>query len=85
MGFQKVPVFEGGRLAFPPPPGALCLLAGPSPRGAHKHVVVARVSHEGLLEPSHDPHPDGTMLAGEAEWAGLFVVVDPRRLMLNLA
>ena len=84
MGFQKVALSEGGRLQFPPPEGALCLLAGPSPRGVHKHVVVARASAGGVLVGAHDPHPDGTMLAGDAEWAGLFVVTDPRRVMLNL-
>ena len=49
------------------------LLRGRSPRGAHGHVVLARVTaSEGVppaFEMLFDPHPDDTFLADPAEEA----------------
>lgn len=69
--FLKVPL-TSGELPFATP-GALCILAGPSPRGSHKHAVVARANGV-AFEIVHDPHPDGTGLAGAPQWAGFFVM-----------
>lgn len=40
----KVPLDAKGQLPFATGTSTLCLLAGPSPRGSHKHVIVARVT-----------------------------------------
>ena len=76
LAFLKVPLADG-RLTFCLQSGAAevhCIVAGPSPRGDFKHCVVARVTGSELTPtPIHDPHPEGGMLAGPAEWAGFFV------------
>ncbi len=74
LAFLKV-ALTSGKLQFAVD-HALCILAGPSPRGSHKHAVVART--RGMdFELAHDPHPDGTGLAGPANWAGFFVMREP--------
>lgn len=72
--FLKVALADG-ELAFETPK-AVCLLAGPSPRGDFKHVIVARTAGKGF-ESMHDPHPDAAGLAGPPVWAGFFVQVAP--------
>jgi hypothetical protein len=56
--------------------GVLCILAGKSPRGDHKHCVVGVIDPKSGCETSltviHDPHPDGTGL-DDFQWAGFFV------------
>ena len=59
--------------------GALCVAAGGSPRGEHKHVVVAQVDCEDgrTLRCIHDPHPDGRGITEHQEsWAGFIVPLD---------
>lgn len=83
LAFVKISLTEtGGRLQFPAGP-AICILAGPSPRGDFKHAVVARVveneiSGEGEgaqgFRIIHDPYPDATGLAGDPAWAGFVVM-----------
>ncbi|MBI40836.1 MAG: hypothetical protein CMF59_14660 [Leptospiraceae bacterium] len=74
MAFLKV-TLESGRLPFPAD-GILCVLAGPSPRGSHRHIIVARTS--GVeFQPLHDPHPAGGNLAGDPVWAGFILPLDP--------
>lgn len=52
--------------------GKLCILRGTSPRGDFGHVVVARRKGD-QFEMVHDPHPDGTFLAGdEFGWCMFF-------------
>jgi hypothetical protein len=78
LGFFKIMLDDEGRLPFAP--GALemiCLVAGDSPRGSHRHVVVARVPPSSLTpEFVFDPHPSGDMIRSKS-WAGLFVVSPP--------
>jgi hypothetical protein len=90
LGFLKIELPQAAPESSgstPPPPqlpfapagesgSALCVLAGPSPRGAHRHAVVGRAIGR-RLEPVFDPHPDGGMLAGPPVWAGFFISVDP--------
>lgn len=87
LAFVKINLAAtNGRLEFPAGP-ALCVLAGPSPRGDYKHAVVARVHASGDVqigrdfEIVHDPHPDGRGLAGAPVWAGFVVLraADPDR------
>lgn len=79
LAFLKVDLQKSeNELSFPTGP-ALCVLAGPSPRGAFRHAVVARVAAVGRglvsrFEIVHDPHPDGGGLAGPPVWAGFFVL-----------
>ena len=72
LTFLKVPL-ENGRLEFPPSDRTPCLLAGNSPRGDFRHVVVAETRGIGF-HPLHDPHPDATFLRGDPTWAGFFVL-----------
>jgi hypothetical protein len=44
LSLLKLPLDVNGQLPFATGAATLCLLAGPSPRGSHKHVVVARVA-----------------------------------------
>ncbi|MCR9143019.1 MAG: hypothetical protein NXI24_12265 [bacterium] len=72
-----------GSLEFPAGP-AVCVLAGPSPRGDFKHAVVGRVQPgSDKDDPTaigtdftilHDPHPDDTGLAGPPVWVGFFAL-----------
>ena len=77
LGFTKVGCFDGA-LEFAPvgEGGCWCVIAGPSPRGDHRHAVVGRARGKALVA-EWDPHPDGRMLAGPAVWCGLFVALDP--------
>eukprot|EP00930_Biecheleria_cincta_P088654 TRINITY_DN77905_c0_g1_i1.p1 TRINITY_DN77905_c0_g1~~TRINITY_DN77905_c0_g1_i1.p1 ORF type:complete len:168 (+),score=15.09 TRINITY_DN77905_c0_g1_i1:139-642(+) len=59
--------------------GKLCILRGKSPRGAHGHVVVARIQR--IMADTgpefdfvHDPHPDGNFLDASEPygWVMLF-------------
>eukprot|EP00667_Euglena_gracilis_P029413 EG_transcript_38921 len=78
LAFLKVSLTPEGRLLFPLP-GAqpVCLLTGKSPRGDHKHVVVAQVVDGSSFQTLHDPHPDGRGLDGALAWAGFFVALCP--------
>lgn len=73
----------GKRLDFPVPAGTICVAAGPSPRGAHKHAVVGKVGKDGqTIECLFDPHPDRTGLElGVVYWAGFFTAIDPVALL----
>jgi hypothetical protein len=87
LSFLKLRLDTSGHLPFalqPPELGRpLCLLAGKSPRGDHKHVVVGRVRADGVgIEAVHDPiGSDGGGLDGPGEWAGFFVQVAPARMV----
>mmetsp|Transcript_777 Transcript_777/g.1495 ORF Transcript_777/g.1495 Transcript_777/m.1495 type:complete len:135 (+) Transcript_777:50-454(+) len=78
LGFMKVETPDGS-LPFPPSSqdtDVFCILAGPSPRGAHKHAVVGKANGKTLTCVA-DPHPDATMLGGAPVWAGFFVALNP--------
>ena len=75
LTFLKVPLLHGA-LSFPPGERTTCLLAGNSPRGDFRHVIVAETRGNGF-HPLHDPHPDATFLRGDPTWAGFFVVGRP--------
>ncbi|KAK3264130.1 hypothetical protein CYMTET_27106 [Cymbomonas tetramitiformis] len=79
--FLKVRLLDG-RLEFPfqAPDNfsCYCVLAGPSPRGAHKHCVVGKVV-DSEFEVAHDPYPSGGNLAGSPEWAGFFLSLHPAK------
>jgi len=63
------------RLPFGSAAQTLCILTGKSPRGDHKHCVVARVDDDGFgLSIVHDPHPDGSGLEAPFGWAGFFAL-----------
>lgn len=50
-----------------PTPRVHCILTGPSPRNPVAHAVIGEwAGVETRIV--HDPHPDGTGLAGPAEW-----------------
>mmetsp|Transcript_3032 Transcript_3032/g.6907 ORF Transcript_3032/g.6907 Transcript_3032/m.6907 type:complete len:134 (+) Transcript_3032:214-615(+) len=79
LGFMKVGL-EEGVLPFAvceEDTKSVCIIAGPSPRGSHKHCVVAEACGTGLRG-IMDPHPDATMLGGPPVWAGFFVKLDPK-------
>ncbi|HBS06849.1 MAG TPA: hypothetical protein DEA96_17900 [Leptospiraceae bacterium] len=75
--FLKVEL-KDGRLIFPCASGILCLIAGESPRGDYRHVILARTAQNGF-EPVHDPYPEGGNLAGDPLWAGFILPLDPAR------
>eukprot|EP01006_Ploeotia_vitrea_P017853 TRINITY_DN49086_c0_g2_i1.p1 TRINITY_DN49086_c0_g2~~TRINITY_DN49086_c0_g2_i1.p1 ORF type:complete len:160 (+),score=16.45 TRINITY_DN49086_c0_g2_i1:45-482(+) len=75
LTFIKI-VLKDGKLENPVAKDTLCLLAGKSPRGDHRHVVVGKGSGTDLEE-VFDPHPDNTGLDGPFMWAGLFVAINP--------
>ena len=79
LGFVKVPLKD--QKPFYASPGAhiVCILTGKSPRGNHKHCVLARMETEGF-ELLHDPHPSREMIT-DYEWAGLFVALTPSTLI----
>lgn len=66
---------RGDRLEFPVR-DCYCIAAGPSPRGAFRHAIVALAADRTLIL-AHDPYPAGGGLAGPAEWAGFFVSRNP--------
>ena len=72
LAFMKIKLDEQGGLPFPClSPNVLCIVAGKSPRGDHKHCVVGHiVSYQ--VELIHDPHPDRSMIETK-EWAAVFV------------
>jgi len=75
--FAKFELLDN-KLAFPTRTGTLVLIAGLSPRGDHKHVVLARVAGTGGLGESfevvHDPFPEASPpFLRTFEWVGLFV------------
>ena len=82
LGFLKVTLNESGELNFFPGEG-LCLLAGNSPRGPHRHVVIAKISSSSPLRPIpiFDPHPSDAFLSGIPLWAGFFIALDPHQTM----
>ncbi|MEM7179276.1 MAG: hypothetical protein AAF518_00065 [Spirochaetota bacterium] len=73
LSFLKVNL-EAGKLAFPAP-DSLCILAGNSPRGNHRHAVVARSLVSREFELVFDPHPDNTGIIGVPLWVGFFVAL----------
>ena len=75
MAFLKIDLVMG-ELVHPTAEGLLLLLAGPSPRGSHRHIVVGRTANNGF-ECLHDPYPNGGGLAGEPLWAGFLLPLDP--------
>lgn len=78
QAFLKVDLTDG-RLPYPAAAGLLCLLAGPSPRGTHRHVVLGRTlkNPAGGFEILHDPFPEAGNLAGPPQWAGFFLPLNP--------
>ena len=68
LGVLKVPLTDNN-LTFPTT-RSLCIVAGKSPRGDHKHCVVCTASGT-TFELTHDPHKDGTGLDSH-EWALFF-------------
>ena len=77
----KVPLNEHGKMAFGlgvAGMAAPCVVAGGSPRGDHKHCVVARLCGDEFMF-IHDPHPDGSMLSDNwaGSWAGFLVATEP--------
>jgi hypothetical protein len=59
---------------------ALCIVSGPSPRGDFDHAIVGRMTGaEGaeLYEVVHDPHPEGTGIAGRPRDFTFLVPNDP--------
>jgi len=77
LGFAKFALNEN-KLEFPTRTGTLVLVAGLSPRGDHKHVVLARVAGTGELSDSleivHDPYPKAIPpYLRTFEWVGMFV------------
>eukprot|EP01062_Namystynia_karyoxenos_P011813 TRINITY_DN14240_c0_g1_i1.p1 TRINITY_DN14240_c0_g1~~TRINITY_DN14240_c0_g1_i1.p1 ORF type:complete len:168 (+),score=58.16 TRINITY_DN14240_c0_g1_i1:78-506(+) len=74
LAMRKVPPAE---LRSDTDAGRLCIIRGKSPRGAHGHVVVGKVSFtpEVKYEHLHDPHPDGTFL-DPAEAVGWVMFLD---------
>mmetsp|Transcript_31439 Transcript_31439/g.60617 ORF Transcript_31439/g.60617 Transcript_31439/m.60617 type:complete len:380 (-) Transcript_31439:192-1331(-) len=78
--FMKVPLADGAlpfALHLPGATWCYCILAGPSPRGPHKHCVVGKIVGEDSPAPFHDPFPAGGMLAGPAEWCGVLMALAP--------
>jgi hypothetical protein len=77
LGFMKI-MLEDGNLPFAPGGDrTICLLAGDSPRGSHRHVVVAELA-QGSTKPApiFDPHPSAHYLNSHT-WVGLFVALVP--------
>ena len=85
LAFLKLRLDTSGHLPFPLQPPELgrplCLVAGKSPRGDHKHVVVGRVQSDSAgIDTVHDPiGSEGGGLDGPGEWAGFFVQIAPAR------
>lgn len=75
LAFLKVKL-HSGQLEFASASGIYCLVAGPSPRGSHRHIIVAQTSGPGF-EPIHDPFPEGGNLAGPPDWAGFIIPLVP--------
>jgi len=82
LGFMKINLNEDGTLPFAPgADSTLCLVAGQSPRGSHKHVVVAEIPSFALKPvPVFDPHPSNDFLQSFI-WVGLFVALKPANLV----
>lgn len=59
-----------------PVPEVDCILVGDSPRNPVLHSVVGRASGYELAV-AHDPHPDGTGLAGRPKWVTFFGKLNP--------
>ena len=78
LGFIKIPLDEEGCVPFAPGAANVrCVLAGQSPRGAHKHVVVAEIASSSTTPvPVFDPHPSEQFLSSFI-WVGLFVILTP--------
>jgi hypothetical protein len=79
LGFIKIMLDEQGQMPFYPG-DVKCLVAGQSPRGSHRHVVVAEFK-QGKLIHVFDPHPSDEFLSGVPLWVGLFVSMDPSSCM----
>jgi len=70
LALVKVDLVEE-KLKFRVATGTRCLLAGKSPRGDHKHVVIATIASDGVsFHFLHDPHPNGGNLDLPLAWAG---------------
>ena len=78
LGFMKITLNDEGCLPFAPGAATVgCLLAGQSPRGSHKHVVVAEIPPNSIKPvPVFDPHPSNDFLSTYI-WVGLFVTLQP--------
>uniref|UniRef100_A0A0G4HQD9 Isochorismatase-like domain-containing protein n=1 Tax=Chromera velia CCMP2878 TaxID=1169474 RepID=A0A0G4HQD9_9ALVE len=73
--FLKVKL-QDDKLPFPAdfPSPTPVLLAGKSPRGDHKHVVVAEIGGgKPAATITHDPFPDGGGLESPLDWVGVFL------------
>eukprot|EP00732_Lithocolla_globosa_P007569 Lithocolla_globosa_v1_NODE_9827_length_664_cov_4.638752.p1 type:complete len:152 gc:universal NODE_9827_length_664_cov_4.638752:559-104(-) len=80
LAFLKISLDERGGLVFPVHSPVTCLLAGKSPRGEFKHVVVAKINPDQLIpELVFDPHPDAQKkgVEGTDGWVSLFVASKP--------
>tara|TARA_Y100001937_G_scaffold128799_1_gene208214 strand:- start:36890 stop:37411 length:522 start_codon:yes stop_codon:yes gene_type:complete len=71
LAFLRVDLVDG-ELPYSTAPGLGLLLAGKSPRGDHRHVILAATSAEGF-QMLHDPHPSGAGIHGNALWAGFLI------------
>jgi hypothetical protein len=69
-GLVAVRVAAGPEAVYPMPK-VHCILTGPSPRNPVGHAVVGIWDGERTIM-VHDPHPDGTGLAGPPEWVTFF-------------
>jgi len=78
LGFMRLSLDNHGHLPFAPAAKKIhCLLAGDSPHGDHRHVVVAEVGpNDTKVTPVFDPHPSGQFLTSQT-WVGLFIALDP--------
>lgn len=81
LGFVKIETDVDNSLPFAPNGSTtelmICLWAAGSPRGEHKHVVVAGLrANERIPEYVFDPHPSGAFLdLARPGWVGLFVQI----------
>jgi hypothetical protein len=61
-----------------PVPDVDCILVGDSPRNPVLHAVVGRASGREWAM-THDPHPDGTGIAGRPVWLTFFGIKSPEK------
>jgi hypothetical protein len=67
---------------YPMSADGLVILSGPSPRGEFLHSIIARFdTAENNFVMVHDPHPDGSGLAGPAEDVIFLVALRPALLV----
>ena len=83
LGFMKIVLEENEIFKMPFDPGqAVCLIAGKSPRGSHKHICVGKIE-DGVPIMLFDPHPDDTFIEGNPVWIGMFVSLDPADFLIK--